>query len=286
MSDDTTPPTGEDADLKGVPSWAKKPFEEFLDATERLDQLVHLSVRGIAALRGMPQLLEAIADARGELRGTDEAAQETDPDRLTHARKEAELAQREVDEEFPVLHGQATIAVWAALESAVRLFVARWIENYKPASEVEEVQKLRVKLGEYERLQGEERYFYIVDRLEQELSSPLRSGVTRFETLLSPFGLSAEVDETARRDIFELNNVRNLLVHRSGIADRRFVDACPWLGLKVGERLKLDHRAYSRYGHAAVAYATQLIYRVGDHFGQDLRPGQASQLNRQATEPS
>src|SRR5262249_16660591 len=144
---------------------------------------------------------------------------------MDRANKEAELAQREIDQEFPLLRAQAAIALWSALEACVRLFVARWLQNHKPAMEVDAIQKLRVKIEEYERLEGEDRFFYILDRLEQELSTPLRSGVIKFEAILEPFGLSGTVEQRVRRDIFELNQVRNALMHRGGFADRRLIDA-------------------------------------------------------------
>lgn len=132
---------------------------------------------------------------------------------MKSANKEAELARRELNDEFPLLHAQTTIALWSALEAAIRLVLVRWLQNYKQAMEVEEIQKLRVRIGEYERLEGEDRFSYILDRLEQELAAPLKAGSTRFELLLNPFSLSRPVDKDVRRNLFELNQIRNVLVH-------------------------------------------------------------------------
>lgn len=246
-----------------VPKWATEPFRNFIDQTVRLDQLLHLSVNGISMLRGVPKIVKVLAEIE------DESGEEAH-ERFESAKREAELAYREVNEGFPLLHAQTTIALWSALEATIRLFVTRWLQNYKQAMEVEAIQKLRVRIGEYECLEGEERFFYILNRLEQELAAPLKTGITRFELLLEPFGLSGPVDEDVRRNLFELNQVRNILVHRSGFADRRLVDSCPWLKLRVGDMVKVNHEMTVHYFQSVMKYATELIARIGEHFGVDM----------------
>ena len=144
----------------GAPTWAMQPWEEFIQQVERLEQLLHLSIRGISMLQAVPKIVEVLAKVKEDF---SEDAQQ----RVADAQKEAELARREVSEGFPLLHAQATIALWSALEATVRLFTVRWLQNYKPAMDVEAIQKLRVRIGEYERLEGEDRFFYILERLEQ-----------------------------------------------------------------------------------------------------------------------
>lgn len=119
---------------RGAPPWATQPFKDFLDYTDRLSQLLHLSMKGISMVRGVPKAIEALAMVDDDDGGNVQTRIET-------AKKEAELAQREVSEGFPLLHAQATIALWSALEATIRLFVARWLQNYGPAMGVEAIQK-------------------------------------------------------------------------------------------------------------------------------------------------
>ncbi|QJW94913.1 hypothetical protein [Frigoriglobus tundricola] len=91
----------------------------------------------------------------------------------------------------------------------MRLFLARWLENEPSAFDSDAVQKLKVRICDYEKLQGEERYFFILDRIEQETVAPLKVGVKRYEVLLEQFGLSGSVEAGVQRDLFELNQVRN-----------------------------------------------------------------------------
>jgi hypothetical protein len=229
-----------------------------------LSQILDMSIRGISMFQAMPQMVAAVAKARDRSEHQDTA------NKLANAEQHAAFARREIENGFPVLHANTALAVWSHLEAGVRLFLARWLEHEKTAFDLDAVQRLKVKIGEYERLQGEDRYFYIVDRLEQEVSAPLKCGINRFESVLDPFGLSGKVDADVQRDLFELNQVRNCLMHRAGRVDRRFVEACPWLGLEVVQPLKVTPDATRRYISSVLLYATELVCRVGEQFGVDM----------------
>src|SRR5690349_4423766 len=124
--------------VASTPDWAMAPFREFLTQLDRQGSLMRLSCRGISVLRAMPQLAEAVANAT--LVVCEEDRQKVN---LEDIEKEAKMAQREVDEGFPLLHAFAALSIWASLEATVRLFIVRWLENQPGALEVEEVQKLK-----------------------------------------------------------------------------------------------------------------------------------------------
>ncbi|WP_206597354.1 hypothetical protein [Pseudacidovorax intermedius] len=230
-----------------------------MDKNERLVHVLRLSIGGISMVRGRHNALKVLAEVDGKL---DDAALE-----LKRAEEDKELAQREVDNDFPLLHEQATIALWSSLEALVRSFAAKWLENTPQAWTSEAIKKLRVRVGEYESLEPTDRCLWIVDLLDQEVGGPLRNGVTRFESLLEPFGLSGALEQDHQRTLFELSQVRHALVHRSGIADRRLVDACPWLGLKPGDNLNVSHAMWRKYQDAVSHYVLEIIQRVRVHYG-------------------
>lgn len=242
-----------------LPEWVATTFGEFLDKNERLTQVLRLSIGGIHMLRGRHQALKVLAEVDGKLEDVKEE--------LLRAEKDKELAQREVENDFPLLHEQATIALWSSLEALVRSFLAKWLANVPAAWQSEAVKKLKVKLGDYEALEPQERCLWIVDLVDQEVSGPLRSGITRFESLLQPFGLAGPVDEGCQKALYELSQVRHALVHRSGIADKKFVDACPWVGAVPGSPLVVTHRMWRSYNESLAHYVLEIIQRVRVHFG-------------------
>ncbi len=263
--------SGADGNMK----WAIEPFNELMDRTEHQGQLLHLSMKGISLLCAVPRVVEVLGEVDGR---------EQEPSgriSIDQAKSEAAFAQREINEGFPLLHAFAALGLWSSLETAVRLFAVRWMQNQESAMQIEPIQKIKVRICEYESLQGEDRFFYILERLEQEASIPQRLGVNRFEAVLQLFGLSGLVPDSVQRDLFELNQIRNCLMHRSGKADRRLMEACPWLNLQRGQTVFIDHRTVGRYFQAVVTYATEVICRIGEHFGKDMkahRPTARSEL--------
>jgi hypothetical protein len=241
--------------------WAAAPFKEFLNHQMEVGCLVALSERGILVLSRAPALLEAVAQ------WVDGETEERKAERIDEAREDAKLAQREIDTGFALLHAQATVSLWGSLECLVRDFLVEWLARQPGAGDLEPVRKIKISLGEYDAMAPEQRRRYIVESLDRDVQAPLRQGVDRFEALLAVFGLSGPVHDDIKRDLFELCNVRNILVHRRGVADSRFVKACPWLGLKPGGTVRVTHDSFDRYGSATTKYVTVLMKRVTARLG-------------------
>jgi hypothetical protein len=242
-------------------------FTEFLDQHEKLHDVLHLSMGGISMIRSRHQAMTLLAELDGKL--------EEEAEKLKRAERDRDLAQRELDNDFPLLHEQATVALWSSLEALIRTFLGRWLENKPEAWQTDAVRRLKVRLGEYESLDRADRCLWIVDLLDQEIGGPLRNGANRFECLLQPFGLSGEIDDEVQKALFELSQVRHVLVHRRGYADKRLLNACPWLSYKGGEPIKIGHAMWRRYDGAVGEYIFEIIRRVALSFGvlPPERPG-------------
>lgn len=267
------PPTS--AHARKLPEWITDHFKESLNSHELLMQITDISARGIGVLRGMPKVVKVLADVEGKSDHPDTVK------RFERAQKEAELASTEVEKDFPVLHGFAVVALWSWMEHFVKGFVALWLMHRRDALDVHAVQKLRVRLGEYLQLQKTEQAQFLVELLEQELASPLKRGASRFESLLHPFGLSFQLPDGCGQTLFELQQVRNAIAHRSGRADRRLRSDCPWLKLKTNQPVLVSRKMLHAYSEAASEFLLCFLYRVGDVYSVDLRPAE-----RKATIPS
>ena len=244
-----------------APQWALAPFHLFFEQSERLQDVVRLSVNGISGLRGLPKVVQVLADVDEKLPDHD--------DRLADAKKQAELAQREIDSGFPLLYANASVTLWSYLESMVRATVVAWLKNDPSVWQVDIIAKLRVRLGEYEQLSQEERLYYVAELIEAETAAGLRNGAERFEAMLRPFRLDGSLPEKLRRDVFEFGQVRNAIVHRGGRTDRQLASSCPWLGLSPGTDLSVGREQFDRFQRATHNYVLLLICRVGERFGRD-----------------
>lgn len=249
---------------KRTPSWALACFKQFIRETERLEQVINLSANGISVVRGMPKVVEVLMEVE------DKAEDTKAKSKLERAQAEAILAKKEVKEDFPLLHGWAVISIWALLEALIKSFVAEWLKRKPTAWRVEPIQRLKIRIGEYERIPRAERHLFVAELLERETGAGLKNGTSRFEALLKPFGLSGESPDIVNRTIFELGQIRNLIVHRGGCVDRTFREACPWVQIPLGHKLKVSNEMWRKYFGAVHIYITLLICRVGIYFGANM----------------
>ena len=265
-----------------VPDWAREPFVNFLDHIEQSHDFYHLSISGLLMIIHRSRRMEELTEQLKKL-DRESGFSRGDVSRNNvrdSARKEAELAQREADQGFPILHQQTTVDLWGTLEFLIRNFFASWLANETTPTRAEAVRKIKVRLADYEAMSEDDRYHYLIDELERDLGAPFKQGVNRFEALLSVFGFSGRVKKSIRKDLFELSQVRNVIVHRRGIADRRLVEACPWLSVKAGEPLTITPDAHRRYFEALYGYVKVLLARVTKHFASVPERAGAAKKNK------
>ena len=250
-----------------VPDWALEAFHTYQSKHRHLSEVLRLSILGLHQLRRQHDLAVALhkLNRLGE-----------DPDKqLKGAELDQQLAEQEAQSGFSLLYEHAAIAMWGNLEATMRGFVATWLANFPGAWQCEEVMKLRIRLGDYESLSQFDRCLWVVDLLDQEVSGPLRNGANRFESLLKPFGLAGSVESDCQKSLFELSQVRHVLVHRAGHADKRLIDACPWLELAAGKKLKVTEAMWRSYNAAIASYVLELIGRVYKRFGATMPSGKS-----------
>jgi len=259
---------------KKVPDWAREPFNRFRLEVERLGQIIEIAAKGIGMFRATPEIIELLTEIDKLEKGSvPEENNELEDDRkkeLEDAREKAELAKHEVETGFPVLHAWAVVGLWALLESMIRTFAAQWIKHKRSAWQSEPIRSIKIKIGEYEAVPKEQRHLYVAEILEREIGVGAKRGISRFENMLEVFGLSGEIPEGLGKTIYEFCQVRNLMAHSASMVDRRFINDCPWIGVKVGEKLCVNSEMFGRYSFAAVAYVLLIRYRVGEHYGVDM----------------
>lgn len=249
-------------DRQHRPHWAIHPFEDALTWIHETATLRTLAVRGITLVRAIPPLVDALEQLHGD-EATPPLAQLPD---LHQTRQEAELAERELDHNFPLLHSQGVIALWATLEAMHHNLLANWLMHVKGARELAEVRAIHIPAALERPVEEQDRWLYVVGKLEHRAGARQMEGVSRFEVLLDLFGLEGAVETRLRRDLLELQQIRDALVHRRGLADRKLLEICPWLEYPITSRINIHRDDFERYFASVADYITNLIYRVGRHF--------------------
>jgi hypothetical protein len=222
-----------------------EPFETiFLRRRDELTRLVGMTATALRGTNGLERLTRVL--------NKDDADVEA-------ARRLEQAAQAELTSELPILHSAATVLIWGALETAVRDFVVRWLLQNPTSRQAAEFKNIRIRLLDYEMLDGEERMRYLLGVIEQELGAPLKPGVGRFMCLLKPLGIVPAVSDEERRTLNELAAVRNVIVHKAGIVDGRLLELCPWIPVREGEALQIGFSQFSGYVRVASFFVASIV---------------------------
>jgi hypothetical protein len=243
--------------------WFTKPFERFLAFVSEADKVLHLSIKGIAQASRQVQMLEALDNwDRVKAECNEIPYTPRTPKDFDSAKIEADFAKQEMEKDFPLLHAHTLVSVWSAMEALFEDVLVAHIISKSEILKEEGFQKIRIPLATYEQLNQEDKARLLVTELQRSLSSEQRLGLDCFERLLRIIGLGGEVKPKIRRDIYELQQLRHTIVHRASLADRKLIEACPWLKLKSGERIHISHKQYHRLMEAAHKYVVLVIKRA------------------------
>jgi hypothetical protein len=262
----------------GLPAYVADPLLGFLDYWKESERLLHAAIQGISMLTAMPKAVEALAKA-GRLGESDPYSES-----LEKARAAADFAEKERARGFPLLHAHALVGAWGAFEAAVEDTVVGILVNEPAALGNEALARVRVPVAEFELLDKEDRMRLLLTEAQRSRASG-RGGVDVFESLLEFVGLSGSVEPAVKDTIWELHHVRNVIVHRGSRADRRLVRDCPWMGLKVGDKVIVTHEALGKYTKALCEYTLVVARRMRKHYGIDFDPAIDGPDAAQADQP-
>ena len=123
-----------------------------------------------------------------------------------------------------------------------------------------ELKELKGPLLPFSMLSPSEQAAEILKLLEKELGGG--SGVARLESLLDQVGLAGRVDSLVKRSLFELWAVRNVVAHKNGVADSKFIETCPQFGASLGTQLPISSVHYGRYSVASLWYIFEVHRRM------------------------
>jgi hypothetical protein len=235
--------------------WAHQILTDFAEYGAQELALVDLSTRGIKAATAIPDALELVKDDLGI----------GDSD-IEQAAGRAAIAKSEIESDFRLLHGHSLVGIWGALETMVVDLVAAWLLNVAGAREIEQIQKIKISIATFEAMEPIDRMLAIV----RELDKSQGLGIDRFERLLDPVFLSGSHPVDLAENLYVVQQLRNVFAHRRGVADKRFVTACPFFGLAAGDKVPCGTELWGEAVASVSVYALLIRNRVNGHFGDPL----------------
>ena len=190
--------------------------------------------------------------------------------------KEITPAEREfIGEAITILNGEeksgysfllagATINTYTYLEAAIHSLVIGYIQSAEKGGDHPVLQSIQVPYAAFRSLSEEEQWAYLYDQYERAVGAGLKQGIRRFESLLEPLGFSGPRSEAVDDVIYELAQVRHLLLHKGGLVDKKFTEACPWYASQLGRKLTITPEMFDNYNHAVMEYISILMKRIGE----------------------
>jgi hypothetical protein len=172
------------------------------------------------------------------------------------------FALKQYEQQYPLVIEQALVSLWGCIETTVEQVSTLWLQRHPGMLGEKPFAKLRVRVAEILSLEESERTRLLIEELDRSLADCVPAGIDRFEAVLKAIGLNGDLDPGVRRALVELYQIRNIYVHRGGLADRHFRRVCPWRSESVGEPIRVLPEHIYAYSTVVTSYAHALHDRV------------------------
>jgi len=172
---------------------------------------------------------------------------------------DAAFAKEEVTSSFARVHAHHAVATWAAIETAVEQTLVNHIRKMPEAPTLIVKSAPGLKAEQIRTTTEKDAKDTILNWARALAPKPIMS---RYVVMLKAFGLALSMSLDEERALSELVEMRNVLLHRGGVADQKFADKCDWTKIKPGQSITIDVADMKRYFDAASTFAGGLIGAV------------------------
>lgn len=250
-----------------MPNWAWQPAWTLANYFDEIHMILSISVQGSRMVQDFPEFLDIIGEAKQE------PDKPLDPGKMSLAEIKArsQFAENEAKKGHPIIHAHALVSQWSAFEIFVEDLGVAFLMNKPELLKREVFAKIKIPLAEFELMDKDERCRQLFSEALRQ--NGRRYGVDHYERLLEPIGLSGEADDETKKVLRAYHHVRNLIVHRGSVVDRRVVEACPWIGLKIGDRVRITPSSYWNYDKHLWKYALLIVRRLREMFPPPVKTG-------------
>jgi len=244
-----------------------KPTSVFIPAFGKIIELRTLDRFMWATLQGWGTL----KPLRGLTQGIQSPIEQGDPQKqgeeLAKRLKEEEedlkiikFADEQAEKDYPYLFALVSVRLWAMAEAAAREVVVGAIKKPSGPPDRSKLAKLKGPVGPLLGADAETQADLVADLLWQAPEGRFR-GIGRFDAVLELIGLGGAAPSPIDEVLVELSEIRHCVVHRGGLVDRRFLDACPWITMKTRGILPTSAKRFWFHRNAVYWYILDLVRR-------------------------
>lgn len=237
---------------EGLAHWKLEPFYDCSDKLDKIIDILAVTMNGCFLSTNYDKILNRLKEYEDD-GFINEIKHQTI---LDDQAKEA--GEHEIETSFRYTTSQALVQMWSALEDSIKNYVINHIHHENEVHEIPEIGEIEIKYSDYLQSNDFELSLAIAEEYIANRKFSYNSGVTRFEVLLKPFGISGKVPQNVKYDIYEMQKLRNCIVHRSGKVDQILLEECPKIDAALGENVPINTTELLRY-HKAMTGFLRLI---------------------------
>ena len=243
-----------------VPEALLAPWLRGNDRFHQLLDVLELCTHGIGRLPHFVEAAKKWDEAKANL------GVKVDTSDIERLESMAAKAEKESSLGFPTLHAHVAVSLWSIAETTVEDFIVDWVKFDPKFLDKETIPRVKISIGEFMMLDEDERVRYMLEEIQKHLGCASARGIEQFERLLNLCGLGGAIEDWIRKDMLELSQMRNVIVHRGSVVDRKLLRSCPWIALKPGEVITLDAATCNRYIRAFDGYMGNRMMRLVEKF--------------------
>lgn len=174
------------------------------------------------------------------------------------ARRAVEYLERQKAIGYQDLLYTIVVFLWGLVESGLEDVATVWLAHSETEQLSDAVWKVRLRAAEFMTRDRMGQAASIVEALKGELRHQ-HSGIDLFDALFREVGIAGYVTTPVlRRALVEMQQARNVILHKVGIVDERFCRACGWRRETPGAPLRLTADDVDSYARAAQCYIQTL----------------------------
>ncbi|WP_342570600.1 hypothetical protein MKY85_19945 [Paenibacillus sp. FSL R5-0749] len=162
---------------------------------------------------------------------------------------------------FPFLYNLLSIRIWSLLEAFVDEFIIKILIEKEDLRSISQLGRLKGELINFLYKPKYEQADLLLDLLKADQKINGQFGVGKFESLLNIFDHGGHINNLVSKQLMELSQIRNILVHKNGLSDERVITNCPWLDLELGQEINLDLGHFQRYMNSVYWYVLEVFKR-------------------------
>lgn len=166
------------------------------------------------------------------------------------------VAADEISAEFATLNAHLLVRTCSNLEALCYDFLRVCIRSDESLIRKDPLSKVKFTMPELLSMTDSERADVLATKVMEEFGTANKIGVEKFHDVFTFVGYSFSVADAWRKPLREMYATRNLILHRSGVVDRKFLTLCPWLKteLELDATLQVSSSRLACYLYATDDY--------------------------------